>query len=138
VSDPYLDFLAKKAILTPPAGLVEIPPLHPRLFPHQRDGVDFALRQGRAALFYDTGLGKTGMQLEWARRVHEATGGDVLVLAPLAVAGQTVREGEAFGIGVTRCREAADARPGVNVSAAPPPRPRTITSSWATTPSSWA
>lgn len=67
-----------------------------RAFPHQRALIEWALRKGRAALFADTGLGKTVMQLEWARNV--ATEGRVLVVAPLAVCEQTVAEGAEFGI----------------------------------------
>lgn len=66
------------------------------LFPHQRDLVSWALRRGRAAIFADTGLGKTAMFLEWAR--HAAQHGRVLILAPLAVAEQIVREGQRFGV----------------------------------------
>jgi len=66
------------------------------LYPHQRDLVQWALRRGRAAIFADTGLGKTAMQLEWAR--HVAKRGRVLILAPLAVGSQTEHEGEKFGV----------------------------------------
>lgn len=59
--------------------------LHPSLFDFQRDLVRWALRWGRAAIFAGTGLGKTWMQTEWAMNVHRLTGGDVLMLAPLAV-----------------------------------------------------
>jgi superfamily II DNA or RNA helicase len=72
-------------------------------FPHQRDLILWALRKGRAALFADTGLGKTLMQLEWARNVSSA--GRVLVVAPLAVCEQTVAEGASFGIECGYCRE---------------------------------
>jgi hypothetical protein len=116
LEDPYLDFLARKAVVVEPDGLAEVPPLHSELAPHQRDGVSFALRQGRAALFHETGLGKTFQQLEWARVVRDVTGGSVLILCPLAVAAQTVREGERFGIAVTRCQSAADVRPGINIA----------------------
>ena len=64
----------------------------------QRDIVDWALKRGRSAVFADTGLGKTLMQLTWADCVHKKTGRPVLVLAPLCVAQQTVNEGEKFGI----------------------------------------
>lgn len=84
----YSDFLAGKAITVKPLGLAEAPGLSPVLFPFQRDVVSFALQCGRGALFLDTGLGKTICQLEYARHAP----GDVLILAPLAVAGQTVRE----------------------------------------------
>jgi len=66
--------------------------------PFQRDCVEYACRRGRSALFADTGLGKTLMQLSWAHRVMEYTNKPVLVLAPLCVAQQTVREGAKFGI----------------------------------------
>jgi len=79
------------------------------LYDFQREIVEFAVRKGRSAIFADCGLGKTPMQLEWARLVTEATGGNVLILAPLAVAAQTVREGEKFGINVARAREANEA-----------------------------
>lgn len=81
---------------------IEDPELGPHLFPFQRDLVRWALRRGRAAIFADTGLGKSRMQLEWARAV--SAHGRVLILAPLAVADQTVREGSAIGIDVTYCR----------------------------------
>lgn len=70
--------------------------LNPQMFPHQRQLVQWALARGRAAIFADTGLGKTLMQTEWARIVSER--GRVLILAPLAVAEQTVREAARFGI----------------------------------------
>ncbi len=112
MTDRYAEFVAGKLSRIPPTGLAVVPPLHPAHFGFQRDLVGWALKRGRAALFADTGLGKTGMQLEWARRV----GGDVLVLAPLAVAAQTAREGKRIGVDVTVCREGSDVQPGVNVT----------------------
>lgn len=91
----YQEFLESKRITDAPTGLDEIPELNPALFDFQRDIVAWALRRGRAAIFADCGLGKTPMQLEWAHHVP----GRVLILAPLAVAGQTVREAQKFGIG---------------------------------------
>lgn len=75
------------------------------LFPFQRDLVEWATKKGRAALFADTGLGKTPMQLSWAQNVVERTGKPVLVLTPLAVAGQTLREAAKFGIDAHRSHE---------------------------------
>jgi len=72
------------------------------LFPFQRDLVGWALRRGSAAIFADTGTGKTAMQLDWAR--HVARRGRVLILTPLAVAQQTVREAHRFGIEAAYCR----------------------------------
>lgn len=86
------------------------------LYGFQRDIVHWALAKGRSAIFADCGLGKTLMQLEWARQVHQHTGGNVLILAPLAVADQTKAEGEQFGISVTVCADASDIRPGINIT----------------------
>lgn len=72
--------------------------LHGSLFPHQVDIVRWALRLGRAAVFADTGLGKTRMQVEWARHVAAHTGARVLILAPLAVSEQTVAEAALMGV----------------------------------------
>ena len=73
-----------------------------KLFDFQRALVEWSLRKGRAAIFADCGLGKTAMQLTWAENVVRKTDRPVLVLTPLAVAQQTVREGEKFGIEVRR------------------------------------
>jgi len=108
----YASFVAHKLTRAPSTGLAKVPDLHPSLFPFQRDLVAWALRRGRAALFADTGLGKTAMQIEWARHVP----GDVLILAPLAVAAQTAREGERLGVSVKVCRDGSDVEPGVNVT----------------------
>jgi hypothetical protein len=68
------------------------------LFDFQREMVTWALRKGRAALFEDCGMGKTFQFLVWAANVAEKTGERVLILSPLAVAPQTVREANKFGI----------------------------------------
>lgn len=107
----YSKFVASKLVRSPHTGLADVPALSPALFAFQRELVGWALRRGRAALFAGTGLGKTRMQLEWARHV-----GDVMILAPLAVAAQTAREGQAIGVDVTVCREDADVLPGVNIT----------------------
>ncbi len=75
------------------------------LFGFQRALVAWSLRKGRAAIFADCGLGKTPMQLVWANNVVRKTGGSVLILAPLAVGQQTVREAVKFGIGCERSRD---------------------------------
>ncbi len=108
----YQKFLEKKFLEAPPTGLSKIPNLSKNLFGFQRDIVAWALRLGRAAIFADCGMGKTLMQLEWARHIP----GDVLILAPLAVAGQTVREGHKFGIAVNYCRKQEDTKDGINIT----------------------
>lgn len=76
--------------------------LNEYLKPFQHAVVSWAVRRGRAAVFADTGLGKTIMQLSWADEVQSHTGGKVLILAPLAVSEQTIEEGAKFGIEVQR------------------------------------
>ena len=87
----YRDLIARKAVAFQPRGLESVPALSPHLKPHQAHCVDFALRAGSAALFLDTGLGKTLCALDWGRVIVEHTGKPVLMLAPLAVAAQHER-----------------------------------------------
>ena len=112
----YLAFLASKARRDPATGLQEIPQLADQLFPFQRDIVAWALRRGRAAIFAQTGLGKSFMELEWGRAVHTSTGGNVLLLTPLAVAAQMVREAQKFGLPAKQCATQAEVEPGVTVT----------------------
>lgn len=101
----YESFLDSKTTQATAAGF-DPEELNPRLFPFQRDIVRWALRKGKVAIFADTGLGKSIMQLEWAKRVAAWTFKPVLILAPLAVAKQTAAAAEAYGIeGVTYQRE---------------------------------
>ena len=113
----YEDFLKGKIVAAAPKGFdIGIEQLNENLFDWQKSVVQWALRRGRAALFEACGLGKTLQQLEWANQVHRLTGENVLILAPLAVAGQTVREGAKFGIAVHKCRTQDDVRNGVNIT----------------------
>lgn len=112
----YQEFLSKKAVQHTPCGLEQIPELHPDLFPHQADVLRWALRLGKAAAFLGTGLGKTLLEVEWARIVSAHTGLPVLILAPLAVAKQTVREAAKFGLEAKYCRTQGDIVQGVNVT----------------------
>jgi len=106
----YHDLLRRKDLHVPPTGIAGATVESPHLFPFQRDLVQWALRRGRAALFADTGLGKTRQQLTWADAVSAHTGGPVLILAPLAVATTgTVPEGARIGAPVTYARKQADA-----------------------------
>lgn len=88
--------------------------LNEHLFDFQHAIVAWAVRRGRAAIFADTGLGKTLMQLAWADEVASHTNGVVLVLAPLAVSEQTIEQGRTFGIEVHRVPNGcAPSHPGV-------------------------
>lgn len=75
------------------------------LFNFQQAVTEWSIRKGRDAIFADCGLGKTFMQLTWAENVARATGKRVLILTPLAVAFQTVKEGEKLGVEVIHRRE---------------------------------
>lgn len=86
----YAEFCARKAIRHRDYGLTGDISIHGRLFDFQRKATEYALRKGRCALFLDTGLGKTICQLEWARHID----GNVLIIAPPAVAPQTIREAD--------------------------------------------
>lgn len=108
----YSEFLRTKRIIDPETGLKIIPNIGNYLFDFQRDIVKWALRRGRAAVFADCGMGKTIMQLEWARHIK----GNVLILAPLAVSQQTVREGERFGISVKYARKQDDVSEGITIT----------------------
>lgn len=114
----YKDFIDQKATTAIHTDSIQIDTdcLNSKLYQFQRDIVRWALAKGRAAIFADCGLGKTPMQLEWASQVVKARGGMVLILAPLAVAAQTIAEGIKFGIDVTHCEDAADLRPGINIT----------------------
>lgn len=109
----YSDFLNQKRIIAPTIGRdVQPGNVHPALFPFQRDLVVWAVRKGRAALFADTGLGKTRMQVEWARLSGERT----LIIAPLSVARQTVKEAAKIGADVRYVRRGDDAGDGISIT----------------------
>lgn len=110
----YVDFLAKKTHEGADFGFdpVFIPD---QLFDFQVSLVEWALKKGRAAIFADCGLGKTPMQLTWAENIVRKTNGRVLILTPLAVSAQTIREAEKFGI---ECHRSHDGTPmnGITVT----------------------
>jgi DNA modification methylase len=109
----YQDFLASKQTKVQPVGFdVAASAINPMLFPFQNDLTRWAARKGRAALFADTGLGKTMMQLEWSRLLGERT----LILAPLGVALQTVREATRLGASVHYTRGGDDLSGGINIT----------------------
>jgi len=93
----YEEFLSNKSFRHEQSGFV-CDDLNKNLFDYQIPIVKWALKRGKAAIFADTGLGKTIMQLEWAYQVHLRTKKPVLILAPLAVSNQTINEGKKYGI----------------------------------------
>jgi hypothetical protein len=114
----YQAFIESKKIAPVICGFdIEESELNPNLADFQQAIVKWALKRGRAALFEDTGLGKTIQQLSWAHEVCKHTGGDVMIFAPLCVAQQTIREGEKFGIlGINYCRDQDGVKPGINIT----------------------
>jgi len=113
----YKEFLRGKQP-SPTFQGVDVSPsnISPLLFDFQKDIVLWGLELGKFACFADCGLGKTAMQLEWCWQVCNATGGNALIVAPLAVAHQTYREGQKFGRNVTVCRTQEDVKPGINIT----------------------
>lgn len=105
----YRDFLAAKLKAPVPEGIAAKLDT-PHLFDWQARITEWALERGRAAIFADTGLGKTRMLLTWADRIAAHTEGPVLVLAPLGVVSQTCDEGRAIGIDATASRDGTTAR----------------------------
>lgn len=99
--EDYIKFLESKQKSIIQSGF-ECDTLNNHLFDFQKFIVKRALKAGKYAIFADCGLGKTIMQLEWAHRVNLHTGKPVLILAPLAVSGQTIKEGDKFGIPVVK------------------------------------
>lgn len=114
----YEEFIDQKAVSALHTDSIQMnaDDLNPMLYSFQRDIVRWALAKGRAAIFADCGLGKTPMQLEWSNQIVRTRGGSVLILAPLAVATQTVAEGTKFGIDVNLCESAEDLKPGINIT----------------------
>lgn len=113
----YAEFLQSKQCKVVSSGF-EKPRenMNQYMFGWQKDIVCWALKKGRAALFEDCGLGKTLQQLEWAQSVCNYTERPVLIVAPLAVAEQTRREGEKFGYQVSVCRTQNDVLDGINIT----------------------
>ena len=111
----YEDFLKKKEFTVTQKG-IEVDKLNDHLFDYQKAIVKWALRKGRAALFEDTGLGKTIQQLSWAEEVYRYTKKPVLILAPLAVSEQTAKEALKFDIQCRLCESQEDVVNGINIT----------------------
>ena len=111
MTNTYADFLEQKRKHAAPQGrTVHAGDIHPLLHEWQSRIVRWACERGRAAIFADCGLGKTFMQLEWARHMADTA----LVVAPLSVARQTVREAHKIGVDVRYVRSQDDVTgPGV-------------------------
>lgn len=110
IQDDYAAFLERKTHLGNQSGFKPIF-MPDFLFPFQRALTTWAIEKGRCAIFADCGLGKTPMQLVWAQNIVEKTCKPVLILTPLSVGAQTVREGAKFGIECAQSRDGSITAP---------------------------
>ncbi|MDR2901865.1 MAG: hypothetical protein LBU87_01985, partial [Lactobacillales bacterium] len=96
----YIDFLKTKKIETVSCGIVDSEriEINEKLFGFQKHIVEKALKSGKYAIFADCGLGKSFMQIEWAKNVRNSTSRPVLILCPLAVSFQTILEAQKLGV----------------------------------------
>lgn len=89
----YREFLETKMVIAPESGFdVEEAEVNPRLLPHQRDAVIWALHGGKRALFESFGLGKSVQQLEFCRLAAKHDGGQALIVVPLGVKQEFTRD----------------------------------------------
>ena len=105
----YTDFLRQKIKMASFKGF-DIQPenAHPILFPHQRDIVRWAVQGGNRAIFASFGLGKSVMQCEWLRQIINAAGGSGLIVCPLGVRQELIRDAAMVGVTLKFIRSAAD------------------------------
>lgn len=109
----YRDFLERKVALAQAFGF-EIDPaeVNPLLFPHQRDAVVWAVAGGRRGLFESFGLGKTVQQIEIARLIQARVGGPALIVLPLGVRHEFMRDGARLGVPFQFIRSHDEMQPG--------------------------
>lgn len=93
----YLEFIESKRHSQSEFG-IKCDLNYPKAFDFQLYAAEMAIRKGRYACFLDTGLGKTLIQLIVANEYVRHTNKPVLIITPLAVAFQFIREAEKFGI----------------------------------------
>ena len=113
----YSDFIKEKLKVNIQKGLIiDKSELNQLLFDYQKDLVIWSLKIGKSAIFADTGLGKTFMQLEWSRIVNEKIKKPVLIVAPLAVTSQTKDEAKKLDIKIKYVKEQTECIGGINIT----------------------
>ena len=113
----YKDILSRKMVAHKPTGFEVVSDnLHSMLFDWQKEIVSWSLALGKSAMFEERGLGKTLQQLEWARQVASHSGGRVLIICPLAVANQTIKEAAKIDMKLTYVRSMAEATEPVSIT----------------------
>lgn len=110
----YREFIGSRASVVQCRGF-DPKPINNRAKAHQIAALEFSLNIGQSAAFLDTGLGKSFIELEFASQCAEETGKPSLILTPLAVAGQMIREANKFGIDARQIKEANEVGAGVMV-----------------------
>jgi superfamily II DNA or RNA helicase len=114
--DEYRRFIASKHAAQADRVAIANPVISEKAKLHQRKSIEFAAARGRSALFLDTGLGKSFCQLEFARITAEETGKPSLILTPLAVAAQMVREGQKFDIDTRKISDQSEVGAGIMIA----------------------
>ena len=94
----YLKFIESKRHTSIKQG-IDLVYDNPFLFDYQKHVLQYLVKKGRAACFLDTGLGKTLIELCVAQNYVQHTNKPVLIITPLAVAFQFIKEAEKFGLG---------------------------------------
>jgi hypothetical protein len=102
----YREFLERKSHIGGYSGFDPLW-LPDFLYDFQKALVQWSVRKGKALVAADCGLGKTPMQLVWSENVARKTNGRILIITPLAVSAQTIREGQKFGI---ECHQSRDGK----------------------------
>lgn len=111
----YDEFIKNKHQIDKASGF-DVDTTHPALFDFQHEIVKWACKRGRAAIFADTGLGKTAMQVVWSQLVSAKTDCNVLIVAPLCVAQQTITEAAIFDVDVKYCRNQKDVNQRISIT----------------------
>lgn len=113
----YKEFLKCKSFAREDSGFtIAREKISPILFDYQKDLVTWAVKLGKAALFTMTGTGKTLMQVEYAKQVYKYTKGNILILAPLAVSAQTIREAKKINVDINYAKSQAEVKPGITIT----------------------
>ena len=110
----YEDYVKNKASIFMSSGMT-VDAVNSKLFDFQRDITKWSLKRGKSCIFADCGFGKTPMQLAWADEVRKSVG-DILIVAPLAVAFQTILEGQKFDVEVEYSRDGKKSDCGITIA----------------------
>lgn len=112
----YDEFIKSKQLKQKDYGFKPLEVINSLLFDFQKEIVKWAIKKGKCAVFADCGLGKTFIQLEWAKQIYtKHPDSKILIIAPLAVSKQTKKEGLKISIKVNICRDQKDIKKGINI-----------------------